>query len=128
MDAASPQKHLKIYNLRTTNAMKIKLTTIVYLHETFHLAKDLGITHRAWEGVAKKPLKKKPKTQFFGSTSWYFQDYIKNCNICDISPCTASLVKVLYKSNLIWSCNLPKTTQKQPKMLLFGGTRKFEDI
>ena len=47
MDTASPRKHWKIYNLTTTNAIKIKLTTIVYLHEAFHLAKDWGVTHRA---------------------------------------------------------------------------------
>ena len=64
MDAALPRKLLKIYNLRTTNAMKIKLTTIVYHHETFHLKKYLGVTHWAWEGVAKKPLKKRPKIGF----------------------------------------------------------------
>ena len=46
MDAASPQKHLKIYNLTTANATLIKLTTIMYLHKTFNLAKDWGVTHR----------------------------------------------------------------------------------
>ena len=38
MDAASPRKHLKIYNFGTTNAIKVILTTIIYLHEIFHLA------------------------------------------------------------------------------------------
>ena len=47
MDAVSPQKHWKIYNLTTANDIKMKLTTIVYLHETFHLAKNLDVTHRA---------------------------------------------------------------------------------
>ena len=47
MDAASPQKHLKIYNLTATNAALMKLTTIMYLHNTFNLAKDWGVTHRA---------------------------------------------------------------------------------
>ena len=42
MDAASPQKQLKIYKLTTTNAIKIKRATIVYLHDTFHLKKKLG--------------------------------------------------------------------------------------
>ena len=64
MDAASLRKHLKIYNLTTTNAIKIKLVTIVYLHETFHLAKYLGMALGAWEGVAKKPLKKSHKICF----------------------------------------------------------------
>ena len=35
MDAASPQKYLKISNLTTTNATLMKLTTIMYLHKTF---------------------------------------------------------------------------------------------
>ena len=47
MDAASPQKHSKIYNLTTTNATIMKLTTIMYLCKTFTLAEDWGVTHRA---------------------------------------------------------------------------------
>ena len=46
------QKHLKLYNLRTTNAIKMKVGTIVYLHETFHLTEDLSANFRAWQGVA----------------------------------------------------------------------------
>ena len=38
IDAPSPRKHLIFYNLGTTNALKIKLTSIMYLHEIFHLA------------------------------------------------------------------------------------------
>ena len=37
MVAASPQNHLKFYNLRTTNPINMKLIAIMYLHETFHL-------------------------------------------------------------------------------------------
>ena len=44
--------------------MKMKRTTIVSLHETFHLKKDLGVTHRAWDGVAEKPLEKYQKIVF----------------------------------------------------------------
>ena len=40
MDTSSPGKHLKIYNLRTTNAALMKLTIIMYLHKTFNLAED----------------------------------------------------------------------------------------
>ena len=47
MDAASPQKHLKIYNFGTTNVILMILTTIVYLHQTFDLAKNWGVTHLA---------------------------------------------------------------------------------
>ena len=46
MDAASPRKYLKIYNLSTTNATLMRLTTIMYLHNTFNLAEDWGVTHR----------------------------------------------------------------------------------
>ena len=54
----------KIYNLRTTNAMKMKFGTLVYLHETYHLTKDLSVTYREWQGVAEKPLKKAPQKVF----------------------------------------------------------------
>ena len=47
MDAASPQKHLKLYNLTTTNATLINLTAIMYHHKVFNLAKDWGATRRA---------------------------------------------------------------------------------
>ena len=45
MDAASPQKHLKIYNLTTTNATLMKLTMIMYLHKKFNVAEDWGVIH-----------------------------------------------------------------------------------
>ena len=64
MAAPSPRNLLKIYNLRATNAMKMKLGTIVYLHEIFHLTEDLGVAQRVWQGVAKKPLKKALKMGF----------------------------------------------------------------
>ena len=38
MDIPSPWKHSKIYNFTTTNAIKMKLSTIVHLFETFHFA------------------------------------------------------------------------------------------
>ena len=47
MDAPLPQKHLKIYNLTTTNAALRKLMTIMHLHKTFNLAEDWGVTHGA---------------------------------------------------------------------------------
>ena len=65
MAAPWPRKHLKNYNLRTTNATKMKLGTIMYLHETFRLTEYLGITFRAWQGVAKKPPKKTQKLGFW---------------------------------------------------------------
>ena len=47
MEAALSRKHLKIYNLTTTNAALMKLTAIMYRHKTFILAEDWGVTHRA---------------------------------------------------------------------------------
>ena len=64
MDALLPRNFFKIYNLRTTNAIKMKLDTTVYLHETFYLTKDLGVADRLWEGVAKKLSKKSQKIGF----------------------------------------------------------------
>ena len=52
MDAASPQKHLEIYILITTNATLMKLTKIMYLHKASDLAEDWGETQRG----------RKPKT------------------------------------------------------------------
>ena len=46
MDAASAQKHIKIYNWTNTNATLMKLTTIMYLDKTFNLAEDWGVTHK----------------------------------------------------------------------------------
>ena len=60
------QQMLKIYNLRTANAMNMKLGTIVYLHETFRLTKDLGVALNGSGGVFGKPLKKNPKMGFLG--------------------------------------------------------------
>ena len=43
----------------------MKLGTIVYLDETFHLTKDLRANCRVWQGVAQKPPKKPPKVGFW---------------------------------------------------------------
>ena len=67
MDAALPRKHLKIHNLTTTNATLMKLTTIMYLHKTFNLAKDWGVRRRK-----PKTSQNEPKNQFFGLISGVF--------------------------------------------------------
>ena len=72
MDAASPRKHLKIYNLTTANAALMKLTTIMYLHRMFNLAEDWDVTHRASNGANQKLLKMSQKIVFFGSISGVF--------------------------------------------------------
>ena len=45
----------------------MKLTMIVYLHDTFHLTKDLGVTHRVWEGEVENYLQKSQKFGVFAS-------------------------------------------------------------
>ena len=64
MSAAPSRNNLKFYNLGTTNAITMKLTTIMYLHETFHLAGKLRRKRRALEGVNEKPLKITQKMVF----------------------------------------------------------------
>ena len=62
MDAALPRKHLKIYNLTTTNATLMKLTTIMYLHKMFNYAKD----------CKPKTPQNEPENQLFGLISGDF--------------------------------------------------------
>ena len=64
IDAESVRKTLKIHNLTTTNAILIKLTTIMYLHKTFDFAKNWSATHRVQEALIEKPLKKSQKISF----------------------------------------------------------------
>ena len=64
MAAASPRNNLKIYNFGTTNAIVMKLITKMYLHKNFCFTKNQGVSHRASESVAKKPLKKSQKIGF----------------------------------------------------------------
>ena len=66
MDAPSPRNFFKIFNLRTRNAMEMKLGMIMYHYKIFHLTKDLGVAQRGSGGVAGKPLKKCPKIGFLG--------------------------------------------------------------
>ena len=59
--AALVRKHLKMYNLTITNATLINRTSIMYLDKFFLLPRSCGITHRAQEGVNKKPAKMSQK-------------------------------------------------------------------
>ena len=40
------RKHLKVYDLTTRNGIMMKLTSIMYLNDTFHLVKNWGVTQR----------------------------------------------------------------------------------
>ena len=59
----------------------MKLTTILYLHRVFYLAKDSGVTQGVYESGNKKPL----IMMFFGliSTNFYC---VKNRKVCDELP------------------------------------------
>ena len=41
------RKHLKVHNLATTNSILMNFNSILYVHETFHLMENWGITIRA---------------------------------------------------------------------------------
>ena len=76
--------------------------------------------------MIEKTLKKPPKIGFLGLISWNLQKYIKHRNICDTLPCTASLVKILYKLDLIRGCYPSKTTQKEPAMVVFAAKQNLK--
>ena len=76
MDAALTQKHLKIYNLTKTNATLMKLTTIIYLHKAFNLAKDWGVTQKVLKDI-NQTSKNEPENWFLGSISGVFKNKIK---------------------------------------------------
>ena len=63
-------------NLTTRNAILMKLTTIMCLHES----------------VNQKPLR--ARNSVFWPNVYEFLDYIKNCHICHALPCIESLVKL----------------------------------
>ena len=63
MDAASPRNHLNIYNLGTTNAIKMKLDTIIYLHETFYLVYKLGHNSEGVRQHKQKAYQNEPENQ-----------------------------------------------------------------
>ena len=80
MDAESTRKTLKTFDLTTTNAILMKLTTIIYLYGS----------------VNRKPLKPLRNSVFWCNV-YEFLDYIKNRHICHALPFIVSLVKFLYK-------------------------------
>ena len=73
MDAESTRKTLKTFDLTTTNAILMKLTTIIYLYGS----------------VSRKPL----RNSVFWHNFYEFLDYIKNHHICHALSFIVSLVK-----------------------------------
>ena len=79
MDAESVRKTLKTFNLIIRNAIVMKLTTIMYVHESVN-RRDL-----------------RARNSVFWCNVYEFLDYITDCHICHPLPCVASLIKFLYK-------------------------------
>ena len=92
MDAESIHKTLKALNLRTTNAILMKLTAIMYLH---------------WS-INGKPLRS--KNPVFWSNVNEFLDYIKIRHKCHTLLCAASPEK--FFAQISW-----KTAQNRSKMI-----------
>ena len=124
--APLPRKHLKFYNLRTTNAIKMNSGRIVYLHKTFDLANDLGVAQRGSEGVAQKPLKKPSKMTFLGPFPRIFKNISKP--VTYVIFCHALHHWWKFCTNRIWFGLIiyekpPKSSPKFP-FFLVGETLK----
>ena len=91
MDTESVGKTLKTFNLTTTNTILMKLTTIMYLHDS----------------VNRKPLQ--ARSSVFWRNVYEFLDYIKNRHICHALTWVASLVK--------FCTNSMKTIQNRSKII-----------
>ena len=65
MDTEPTQNTLKIFDVTTTYAIVMKLTTDIYLNNVVHLVKSWGLSHRIYKVVNKKTLKMTQKINFF---------------------------------------------------------------
>ena len=92
---------LKIHNLTTTNAMKMKLGTIVYLIETFYLTKDLGRFPNKKTGCGKTTSENKPQNELCRPILTISLKLNKNCHIYHALLCTVSVVKISNKFDQI---------------------------
>ena len=72
MEAKLVRKNLKTFNLKTANAMLIKLITIMYLHYIFNSTKIYGVTHKAQESKNHKTLRMSQKFRVFTLISTNF--------------------------------------------------------
>ena len=77
MEAELVRKNLKTFNLKTTNAMLIKLITIMYLHDISNSTKIYGVTHRAQESENHKTLRMSQKFRVFTLISTNFWTTLK---------------------------------------------------
>ena len=83
LDAESVRKMWKIFNLTNTNALLMKLSTIIYLHESVNRKTLRTINSVFWINR---------KFGFLGNL-----DCIKNRHICHAIPSIASPLKLFYK-------------------------------
>ena len=115
------------WNLITTNAILMKLTTIMYLHEAFNLAKNGGVTYRTQEGAIKKPLIKRHKMSFWVNFLKFSRPYQK-CQLfwCVTMVALSSWSKFFKESDHIWESYGQKMIQKQPEMVVFAAMKTFE--
>ena len=118
-------QHLKVYNFGFTNGILMKLTTSMYKHDTFHLAKKLGRHSQGVGGRGRKTSEKSTKNQFFRLIFNNFQDYIRNFITYDTLCCTTSLVEVSKKSSGILGNYTQKTTPNELKIHHSGPTKTF---
>ena len=65
MDTEPTQNTLKIFDVTTTYAIVMKLTTDIYLNNGVHLVKSWGLSDRVYKVVNKKTLKMSQKINFF---------------------------------------------------------------
>ena len=65
-------KHLKLYNLTTTNATLMNLTKIMYLHKVFNMAKDWGV-----KNGEPKTSQNQPENCFLAEFQVFFKNKIK---------------------------------------------------
>ena len=119
-------KHLKVYNLTTTNGIMMKLTSIMYLNDTFHLVKKLGRNTKGVRGRKRKTSKNDLQNQFSCSILSVSLKLNTNRNIFDSLLWMASLVNIYIEFDHIWGSFGQKTCQKKSKMISSAGWKTLE--
>ena len=102
----------------------MKLGTIVYLYETYHLTKDLGAILRAWQVVAQKPPKKAQKAGFWPEKLEFLQEILTQCSSCQDLP----LVQISAKLMRFWPTYGPKGPQNGPIHGCSMALKTFENL
>ena len=109
---------LKTYNLTTTDAIPMKLNRIMYLHETFHLGKNWGVTirrKRAWSKNFWKPTAKWGFWVNFLEFSGLYQKPSSMWYIMLVWIAVPSFKRIWPNLGELW----PKNHEKAPKNGIF---------